>query len=226
MKRRPFLRTGLEVSEVVLGGGMVGGVLILPDEAVRQTALEKIVGAGIDWIDTAPLYGQGASEETIGRHLPHLMPRPRISTKFSILPEDLSDIYAAVARSLEASLSRLRLPRVDLLQLHNQITRDGGPRTISPAHVLGRGGVADALDRLKQEGLTGAGGLTAAGDMKAVLEVIDSGRFDTAQIYYNMNNPSAARIAAARRSSEARSAPGSMMYSRPCRRGLASVPPA
>jgi D-threo-aldose 1-dehydrogenase len=48
------------------------------------------------------------------------------------------------------------------------------------------------LTRLKEEGAIGAFGLTAAGEMPAVRQVIDSGRFDTAQIYYNMINPSAA----------------------------------
>ncbi|MGZ5855027.1 MAG: aldo/keto reductase [Xanthobacteraceae bacterium] len=192
MQRRLLGRTGLKVSELVLGGGVVGGVLVLTDEAVRRMALEKIVSAGVDWIDTAALYGNGVSEGTLGRHLPHLSPRPRISTKFTILPDDRADIFGAVARSLEGSLRRLKLSRVDLLQLHNQISSTENERTISPAHMLAPGGVADALDRLKAQGLIGAGGLTAAGEMTAVREVIDSGRFDTAQVYYNMINPSAA----------------------------------
>src|SRR5262245_58051171 len=121
MKQRPLGRTGFKVPEFVLGGGMVGGILILPAENVRQTALERLVKAGVDWIDTAAMYGRGASEETLGRLLPHLSPRPRISTKFTILLEHLGDMYGGVARSLEESLRRLKLPRVELLQLHNQI---------------------------------------------------------------------------------------------------------
>ncbi len=192
MKKRHFARTGLEVSEVVLGGGIVGGILILPDEDVRQAALERVVAAGINWIDTAASYGNGVSEQTIGRHLPHLKPRPHISTKFIVAPEDHADIAGAITRSLEQSLKRLRLDRVDLLQLHNHIRHGNGPRAITPEQVLRSGGVADALDGLKAQGLIGAFGLTAASDMRAVREVIDSGRFDTAQIYYNMINPSAA----------------------------------
>ena len=192
MNRRVLGRTGLEVSEFVLGGGMVGGILILPDEGVRQAALEKIVKEGINWIDTAAMYGRGVSEETLGRHLSRLSPRPHVSTKFTILPEHRADIFGAIAKSLEASLRRLNLQRVDLLQLHNQISNIEDERTISPERVLGAGGVADALDKLKAQGLIGGTGLTAAGEMKAVLKVIDSGCFDTAQVYYNMINPSAA----------------------------------
>src|SRR5262249_40587676 len=68
----------------------------------------------------------------------------------------------------------------------------GGRIALSPEQVLGRGGVADTLDRLKRQELVSAIGLTAAGDTRACLKVIDSGRFDTAQVYYNAINPSAA----------------------------------
>jgi len=192
MNKRVFGRTGHEVSEIVLGGGIVGGILILPDEATRQTALERVVAAGVNWIDTAASYGAGKSEETLGRHLPHLSPRPHISTKFIVPPEDHSDVRGAIERSLAQSLARLRLDRVELLQLHNQIRPGDGPRAITPAQILRVGGVADALARLKEQGLIGAFGLTAAGEIPVVRQVIDSGRFDTVQIYYNMINPSAA----------------------------------
>ncbi len=58
--------------------------------------------------------------------------------------------------------------------------------------MLGRGGIADTFDRLKAQGLIQASGMTVAGDTKACLEVINSGRFDAAQVYYNAINPSAA----------------------------------
>jgi len=192
MNKRVFGRTGHEVSEIVLGGGIVGGILILPEEATRQTALERVVSAGVNWIDTAASYGSGKSEETLGRHLPHLSPRPHISTKFIVAPENHSDVRGAIERSLRQSLDRLRLDRVDLLQLHNHIRSGDGPRAITPAQILRVGGVADALARLKEQRVIGAFGLTAAGEIPALRQVIDSGRFDTVQIYYNMINPSAA----------------------------------
>ena len=64
--RKTFLgRTGLEISELAFGGGVTGGILINPDEATRYNALRRAVASGINWIDTAPVYGNGASEETI-----------------------------------------------------------------------------------------------------------------------------------------------------------------
>jgi L-galactose dehydrogenase/L-glyceraldehyde 3-phosphate reductase len=105
----------------------------------------------------------------------------------------MSDIAGSIERSLEQSLKRLRLDRVALFQLHNQLgAASGGRPTVTSQQVLGRGGVADTFDRLKQQGLFQASGITAVGDAKACLDVIDSGRFDAAQVYYNAINPSAA----------------------------------
>jgi aryl-alcohol dehydrogenase-like predicted oxidoreductase len=107
--------------------------------------------------------------------------------------KDLGDIAGAIERSLEKSLRRLKSDRLTLLQLHNHLGEGVGARiALRPAQVLGRGGVADTFDRLRQQGLVRAVGLTVAGDSKACREVIDSGRFDTAQVYYNAINPSAA----------------------------------
>jgi D-threo-aldose 1-dehydrogenase len=192
MRRTSLGRTGLEISELAFGGGVTGGILIDTDETIRDAVLQHAVAAGINWIDTAPVYGDGTSEETIGRHLQGLSPRPHVSTKVRLEVEDLGDIAGAIG-SLEQSLRRLRSDRVALLQLHNHLGGGvGGRIALSPEQVLARGGVADTLDRLKQQELVSAIGLTAAGDTRACLKVIDSGRFDTAQLYYNAINPSAA----------------------------------
>ena len=193
MRKTLLGRTGLQISELAFGGGVTGGILIDADEATRHAALARAVAAGINWIDTAPVYGNGASEETIGRHLASLSPRPHVSTKVRLEAEDLGDIAGAIERSLEHSLRRLKSDRLTLLQLHNHLGEGVGARVaLRPAQVLGRGGVADTFDRLRQHGLVRAVGLTVAGDTKACLQVIASGRFDTAQVYYNAINPSAA----------------------------------
>jgi aryl-alcohol dehydrogenase-like predicted oxidoreductase len=193
MRKNWLGRTGLEVSEIAFGGGDTGGILIRADERTRISALMRAVGAGINLIDTAPLYGGGASEEAIGRHLAALEPRPYIATKVRIEPDDILDIKGAIERSLEQSLKRLRTDSVTLLQLHNQLgTAIGGRPQLSVQQVLRTGGVADIFDNLKSQGLITASGITVAGDSAACLDVIDSGRFDCAQIYYNAINPSAA----------------------------------
>src|SRR5262249_5190802 len=139
------------------------------------------------------LYGDGASEATIGRHIHSLTPQPYVSTKVRIEREEMHDIPGAIERSLEASLKRLNLDRIALFQLHNQLGDSDGDRPVlSSEQVLGPGGVADTFDRLKQQVLFYASGMTAAGETAAILDVIESGRFECAQVYYNAINPSAA----------------------------------
>jgi D-threo-aldose 1-dehydrogenase len=185
MKKRVLGRTGLEISEIAIGGGRVGGILIFPDESVRAAALERAWNAGINWVDTAPSYGEGESESTLGR----LGQRFRISTKVQVRQADAKDIPGVIERSLTKSLERLRRNRVDVLQLHSHLGTS--ERSLAVENVLKKGGVADTLERLKAQGLIGAAGMTAAGDTAACIEVIRSGRFDTAQVYCNLLNPSA-----------------------------------
>ena len=192
--RKTFLgRTGLTISELAFGGGVTGGILINASEAIRHDALQRAVAAGINWIDTAAIYGDGASEETIGRHLRALTPQPHVSSKVRLEAHDMHDVPGAIERSLEQSLRRLQSDSLALFQLHNHLGHGVGERlALPPEQVLRRGGVADTFDRLKQQGLIRASGITAAGDTTACLDVINSGRFDAAQIYYNAINPSAA----------------------------------
>ena len=187
MRIKPLGRTGLSISEVSIGGGRVGGILIFPPEEVRAAALERASAAGINWVDTAPSYGDGESESTLGR----LGRRFQISTKVQFRPGHNADIRGTIERSLEGSLRRLQRDSVELLQLHNHLG-EGSERRLSVHDVLRTGGVAETLARLKERGLIKAMGMTVAGDTAACLEVIASGLFDTAQVYYNVLNPSAA----------------------------------
>ncbi len=193
MKYRRFGRTGLQIPEVVFGAGFVGGILLGNDDDLKRQAIRRALDGGIDWIDTAPAYGDGRSEQALGWLLAEIDERPRLSTKFSVDPSE-PDIPGQIERSLQASFARLQRGSVDLLQLHNRITPDGaGDRAVSVAHVLGPGGIADGLDRLRAEGLTKFIGITAIGDAETCRQVVASGRFDSAQVYYNMINPTAAR---------------------------------
>jgi L-galactose dehydrogenase/L-glyceraldehyde 3-phosphate reductase len=85
---------------------------------------------------------------------------------------------------------RLRRDQVDILHLHNAITVTGGGEALSIQHVLGD--VVPAFERLRQQGKTRFLGLTAIGDTAALQQAIDARAFDSAQVVYNMLNPSAA----------------------------------
>ena len=193
MKYRPFGRTGLEVSEIVFGGGFVGGLLIHQDDDTKRAAIGRALEAGINWIDTAPSYGQGKSEEALGWLLAEVAEVPYLSTKVGLDLDRLGDVAGQVEASLHASLGRLRRDSVDLLLLHNPIDVETRPDAIGVEDILRAGGVADAFERMRTQGLTRFIGITAVGEAAACRRVIDSGRFDAAQVYYNMLNPSAGR---------------------------------
>lgn len=191
LKRRPFGNTGLQVSELILGAGYVGGIIIHADDETRRMLMRRLVEAGINWIDTAESYGQGASEEALGWLLAEMPEnnRPYISTKFRLNTERLDNIPGQIEYSLKGSLDRLGLDRVDLYQLHNPLGQGG----FNIDHVLGPDGVCDCLDDLKAQGLFDHIGFTALGDMDQCKQLIASGRVATAQVYYNLLNPSAGR---------------------------------
>jgi L-galactose dehydrogenase/L-glyceraldehyde 3-phosphate reductase len=113
-----------------------------------------------------------------------------VGTKVRLPSGDFGSIADTVAKSLEGSLARLRLDRVDIFHLHNAITETGGGEALSVRQVLGD--VVPAFERLRQQGKTRFLGLTAIGDTAALHQVIDARAFDSAQVVYNMLNPSAA----------------------------------
>jgi len=191
MKHRKFGRTGVEVSEVVFGGGWVGGILIHKDDDTKRAAIRRAMEAGINWIDTAPSYGDGKSEEALGWLLQEIDDEPHLSTKVLLDLKRLDDIPGQVEASFAASLDRLRRKSVDLIYLHNPIAPETDDKRIGLDRVLGDGGVLEAFERLRDRGVIRHFGITALGEAPAVKQVIASGRIDAAQVYYNMLNPSA-----------------------------------
>lgn len=193
MKQRIFGRSGIQVSEVIFGAGAVGGILVYKDDATKREALRRAFAGGINWVDTAAQYGNGKSEESLGWLLPESDAQPYLSTKFGLDVENLNDIPAQIEQRFRESLARLKRTSVDLLQLHNRIGSKPGGRVMTVEQVLGKNGVADGMQRLRDKGLIRHLGITAMGETPSVCEVINSGRFDSAQVYYNLLNPSAAR---------------------------------
>jgi aryl-alcohol dehydrogenase-like predicted oxidoreductase len=197
MRYRTLGRTGLQVSAIALGTGPVSGLMTGDNRHLQLAVLTRALEAGINWIDTAAGYGSGASERSLGCSLSEIRPRPpvHLATKVRVAGEDADHPADAIRRSLEASLQRLQCSTVALLQLHNAITPERGaqPASVSTADVLRTGGIADALERLRSEGLVEFIGLTGTGDPDALREAVRSGRFDTIQAPYHFLNPSAAR---------------------------------
>jgi aryl-alcohol dehydrogenase-like predicted oxidoreductase len=190
METRSFGRTGMRFSILGFGCGAVGGLMVRGDPADQERTVARALDAGVNYFDTAVQYGDGASERNLGRVLKALKPADVfVGTKVRLKPEEFGRIGAAVTASLEASLGRLGLERVDIFHLHNPIG-DGSAGALGAAQVLDE--VAPAFDKLRQQGKLGFPGLTAVGDTAALHQVIDTGGFLSAQVTYNMLNPSAA----------------------------------
>jgi aryl-alcohol dehydrogenase-like predicted oxidoreductase len=190
MQLRVFGRTGMQLSILGFGCGAVGGIMVRGDAADQERTVARAIGAGVNYFDTAVQYGDGESEKNLGRVLHTLKPaNVFVGTKVRLPADDFGRIADAVTTSLEGSLVRLRLERVDILHLHNPITGQGGGPALSVRQVLDE--VVPAFERLRQQGKIRFLGITAVGDTAALNEVIDAGTFDSAQVVYNMLNPSA-----------------------------------
>jgi aryl-alcohol dehydrogenase-like predicted oxidoreductase len=191
MDTRMFGRTGMQLSVLGFGCGAVGGLMVRGDPRDQERAVTRAIEAGVNYFDTAVQYGNGESEKNLGRVLQELKPpNVAVGTKVRLPSADFGRIGEAIAKSLEGSLARLRLGRVDIFHLHNAITESGGGEALSVRQVLGE--VAPAFERLRQQGKTRFLGLTAVGETAALHQVIDARVFDSAQVVYNMLNPSAA----------------------------------
>jgi L-galactose dehydrogenase/L-glyceraldehyde 3-phosphate reductase len=193
MEVRVFGRTGLQLSMLGFGCGAVGGLMVRGDPLDQERTISRAIAAGVNYFDTAVQYGNGESERNLGRILQRLKPpNAVVGTKVRLPSASFDRIVDAVATSLEGSLVRLHCDRVDILHLHNAITETGGGEALSVRQVLGD--VVPAFERLRQQGKARFLGLTAIGDTRALHQVIDAGTFDSAQIVYNMLNPSAATV--------------------------------
>src|ERR1700680_2031718 len=191
MQLRVFGRTGMQLSVLGFGCGAVGGFMVRGHPADQERTIARAIAAGVNYFDTAVQYGNGESEKNLGRVLQKLKPaNVAVGTKVRLPPSEFDRISDAVTMSLEGSLARLRLDRVDIFHLHNAITETGGEMALSVRQVLGD--VVPAFQRLRQQGKTRFLGLTAVGDTAALHQVIDARAFDSAQVVYNMLNPSAA----------------------------------
>lgn len=144
---------------------------------------------GINFFDTAASYGDGASEANLGRALNGNTDGIVVSTKVGLSNDDLANVADAVTKSLDASLTRLKLDHVDIFQLHNTLGRPDHRGTLSADQVLDD--VIPAFEKLKEAGKTRYLGFTAKGEANDLHKLVKCGAFSSAQIFYNLLVPSA-----------------------------------
>jgi aryl-alcohol dehydrogenase-like predicted oxidoreductase len=178
MQTRPFGRTGRQVSEIGfgawgIGGSQWGGA----DEAESMAALQAALDAGIDFFDTADVYGDGLSERRIARlrrerHEPFF-----VATKAGRrLDPHVAAGYdeAHLTAFIDRSLQNLDVERLDLVQLH-----------CPPTEVYYRPETFAALDRLVAAGKVAAYGVSVE-KVEEALKAIEFPHVSSVQIIFNI----------------------------------------
>jgi aryl-alcohol dehydrogenase-like predicted oxidoreductase len=186
METRLLGKTGLKVSVLSFGCGAVGGLMVKGAAADQERAVARAMEFGINYFDTAPLYGNGESEKNLGRIL-KVLKRSKVFVGTKVWLPDAGDIERNISQAMDASLQRLGLDSVDLYQLHNPISDIKWDGSVDPKTV--REQVLPAFERLREQGKARYFGFTALGDTPAIQSVLDA--FDAAQVSYNLLNPSA-----------------------------------
>ena len=120
--------TGMGITRIGFGAWAVGGGdwehgWGPQDDAESVAAIERALELGINWIDTAAVYGFGHSEEVVGKAIAGLAERPYVFTKASLVQDESGREVSclkrdSIRREIEGSLSRLGLDAVDLYQIH------------------------------------------------------------------------------------------------------------
>lgn len=157
---RPLGASGMQITTVGVGTWATGGDEWGPqDDAASLAAMRRALELGVNWIDTAPVYGLGHSEDVVGRLLRELAPaeRPLIFTKCGFVWNDRKPKAEpirslkpeSIRREAEASLRRLGVERIDLYQFHRP-DQTGTPVEDSWATMV----------RLIEEGKVRAGGVS------------------------------------------------------------------
>jgi aryl-alcohol dehydrogenase-like predicted oxidoreductase len=144
MKQRLLDGTGVPVSEIGLGCWQFGGDFGPMEEATAFEIMQAAVDSGINFFDTADVYGAGRSETLIGKFLRQSKQPVFVATKFGRNAQVYPDKYseAALRRAVDAALERLGQNAIDLLQLH-----------CVPIGLLREAKVFDWLRRIRDEGL-------------------------------------------------------------------------
>jgi aryl-alcohol dehydrogenase-like predicted oxidoreductase len=171
MPTRVFGRTGLEVS--VLGFGSGSRFLMYEDDDKALEALNRAIDLGVTYIDTAHAYGNGKSEERIGRLMTTRRKEVTLATK---LPGRTADL---AKRQLELSLKRLQTDRLDVLHIHALADSKDLAAIEAPAGVL------KTLYAARDEKIARAIGITCHADPSALKLTLERHDFDATQMGLN-----------------------------------------
>lgn len=170
MQKKPYGRSGFDVSVLGLGAGQVGDERLLESDAAQL--LNTALDLGITLIDTARGYGQ--SEERIGRHLSHRRAEFVLSTKVGYGIAGHADWSAEIIEAgVDEALRRMRTDYIDIVHLHS-----------CELPTLQAGGVVDALVRVREKGKIRVAAYS--GENQALDWAVAGGRFGGVECSVNL----------------------------------------
>ncbi len=172
LPQRDFGKTGLKVP--ILGFGSGSRFLMYEEEDAALEALSQAIDLGITYLDTAHSYGDGKSEERIGRIMPSRRKDVTLATKLSGRTAD------EARRQIELSLKRLRTDRVDVLHIHALANEADLNRIEAPDGVL------KALYEARDQKITRAIGITCHADPATLKKALERHDFDCTQMALNV----------------------------------------
>jgi aryl-alcohol dehydrogenase-like predicted oxidoreductase len=195
MRYRRLGRTGLRVSEISFGAWAIGGPFCFGSQPIGWGAvndedsiasLRTAFEHGVNFVDTADIYGLGHSEELVRKAMNGAPQEISIATKGGFLPEPRGGSFQDFSRehlfeACEASLQRLGCEAIHLYQLH-----------CPPSEVLEREEVFEVLDELKRQGKILHYGVSIERDTEAITAMEYPG-VETVQIIFNMFRQKPAR---------------------------------
>ena len=179
MKRHDFAAQP-PVSTLTLGGGGIGMLWGQTTEAECIGVVQDAVGAGINLLDLAPRYGDGQAERIVGAAFEGRLPDGvRVTSKCNLGATPPAEIEATLRASIEASLKRLRLSKLDLFFLHSNVVPEGHPPSANPdgssrltTYPVFVEHVRPLFERFVREGLIGAWGLTGIGHPDTIIRLL------------------------------------------------------
>jgi uncharacterized protein len=171
LPKRKLGRTGIEAPILGFGGG--SRFLMYKDEDQAIAALNRAIDLGIVYLDTAHAYGNGKSEERIGRVMETRRREVVLATKIPARTAEEG------RRQIELSLKRLRTDHLDVLHIHDLKHEQ------DLAAMEARGGVLEALHEARDQKVTRAIGITCHANPAALKAALERHDFDCVQMALN-----------------------------------------
>ncbi len=201
MNYRPLGTTGLQLSEIGFGTGDNAGLFISGTVDEQCRILGRALELGVNYVDTAAGYGDSVSETNLGQVLRQLRARPILTSKVEVVVAQTADVAGAVVASVEASLRRLGVDYLDIVQIHNSPAYrrpdgwTGGPTgpwmPMTVEEYLGPNGATEGLRRLRESGKARFTGYAGTGPSPLPKAIYAAGDVTLQNVHYNLLNPTA-----------------------------------